>query len=59
MGQDLERYDDIIDGELVDDLCDCGKPGELVVDPVDSEVNDRTTMRVMCDDCHAQACLDV
>jgi hypothetical protein len=55
VGGEVERYDDAIEGELVDETCGCGQPGRLVVDPYDFEVNGRTTMRVMCGECEQEA----
>ena len=50
MGQDLEPI--VYDGELVDETCDCGQPGQLVVDPYTADLYDEVEMVVLCDDCY-------
>lgn len=56
---DLVPVDDAIDGEVVDETCSCGKPGRLIVDPYDADVNNGHSMVVMCDDCEREACADI
>lgn len=43
---------DIVDAELVDDICGCGAPGQLVVDPYSLDVCDEVVHMVLCDDCY-------
>lgn len=56
---DLIPINDAIDGEIVDETCACGKAGRLIVDPYDQDVNNRTTMVVLCDGCELEASLDI
>lgn len=49
----------VIEGELMDDLCSCGRPGRLVPNPYVQDVCDEYVLEVMCDDCEEQAALDV
>jgi hypothetical protein len=56
---DLIPIDDAIDGEIVDETCACGNLGRLIVDPYDQDVNNRTTMVVLCGYCEREACADI
>ncbi|MEU8158090.1 hypothetical protein AB0B94_30930 [Micromonospora sp. NPDC048986] len=56
---DLARTDDVIDAEIVDETCSCGKPGRLIIDPYAQDVNNETVMVVMCDDCEDIAVLEI
>lgn len=37
----------------------CGKPGRLVADPYDQDVNNRTTLVVLCVGCEQNAADDI
>jgi hypothetical protein len=56
---ELVPVNDVTDGEVVDETCSCGKPGRLIVDPYDQDVNNGHSMVVMCDDCEREACADI
>lgn len=56
---ELVPFKAAVDGEIVDETCGCGKPGRLIVDPYDQDVNNRTTMAVMCGDCEREAAADI
>lgn len=55
---DLELYD-VIDGELVDETCECGAEGELVIDPYAQEIYGVEERMVLCDDCYQDRCDDI
>jgi hypothetical protein len=52
MAKELDRI--VHEGEIVDDCERCGKPGRLVAEPFEQDVNNRTVMVVLCDDCYGQ-----
>jgi hypothetical protein len=45
---------DYIEGEIVDETCACGKPGRLIKNPYESDVNGTVVMEVMCEDCEQE-----
>jgi hypothetical protein len=40
-------------------LCSCGKPGNLCMDPYEQEINERNVEVVLCDECFKQHCEDI
>jgi hypothetical protein len=58
-GNELVFEGNVIEGELVDETCSCGKPGRLIVEPYQQDIFNETVVEVMCDGCEYEACMDI
>jgi hypothetical protein len=59
MSGELVHVGEVIEGELIDETCACGNPGELMTDPFDADVNNGDALTVLCGECATEQYLDI